>query len=209
MGVSRRRFFKGLVGGLGSLGLANVILSQQGWLRFFQVAKAHADIPPPYNTYTLKPQFQFFETMRDNAPVPARDALDLAIPQRVRDECARFVPSAPKIIEYASGSPSAARSIVRVYELSPAAAFVTRLLLMGVDVSTLSQMYASRFGVTASAAQTAINNFINRNNFFHPHTYPRQDLTLSATPNSQYANRKIWADFSVGSVYAVKAIKYP
>src|SRR3990172_3483077 len=98
MSISRRRFFKGLMGGLGSLGLANVILSKQGWLGFLQPAKAFAQ--PATQTYTLRPQFQFFETRRDNAPVPANDALDLPIPQRVRDHCARFTPIGPKIIEY-------------------------------------------------------------------------------------------------------------
>jgi hypothetical protein len=89
--------------------------------------------------------------------------------------------------------------------------FVTRLLLMGVDTNTLSEMYASRFGVTAAAALTAITGFINNNNWFQRHNYTNPGLpaTAALVPTPPPAGGTIWADFSMGSVYAVKAIKYP
>ncbi len=98
----------------------------------------------------------------------------------------------------------------QTYKLNDSAAFITRLLLMDVDTGTLSQLYSSRFGVSATEALAIINAFITG-----PPEFLVEKITLDqlsrATPQAGPPQNlePIWADFSMGSVYAVGGIRKP
>jgi hypothetical protein len=222
MSISRRKFFTGLCGSLGAVGVVNILLSRQGWLKFWEPAKAQAGVMKarvrqPQLTYTLRSRFQFFEGKPEGGfpadlPLPPSDELGDPIPpgrvNRIRNDRMMMVRMGPNIIEFDSDLPS--RRIRRVIRLSPSAAFITRLLLMGTDTGTLSEMYVSRgWAADAGAAYRAIDSFIKGYNFFQPKTdFPKQDLNFGADSVSPTPS-KIWANFSMGSAYAVSALKIP
>jgi hypothetical protein len=81
-----------------------------------------------------------------------------------------------------------------------------------VDSAFLSQIYASKFNKTPQQASQEIDTVINGTRNFPSFFQVKQPAHLSpAPPSSTRSNftRIDWADFSVGSVYAIGGIKKP
>ncbi|MDI6854637.1 MAG: twin-arginine translocation signal domain-containing protein [Deltaproteobacteria bacterium] len=220
MSTSRRNFFKRLAGGVGALSLGGIILSKRGWFGLPGPAEAFAQ---PGRYYELRSGFTFFEGYRTGPPSPSIPAFikgiyrvrpndEQGVLESIRQRVNKLPPRGravrdmgenelrPQIVDH-NASPK------QTYELSDEAAYITRLLLVDVDVNSLASMYASRYNLATEAALQAVNSFINNNPFFQvkavvgqPHQTPR-------------VNRKnfteIWADFSIGSVWVSKVSSFP
>jgi hypothetical protein len=151
--------------------------------------------------YELRPGYTFFEGKATGSGPPAGHAPGYVKAGR------RKYPIQPQVINFNDEPP-------RTYKLNDSAAFITRLLLMEVDTDLLSLMYVSRFNVPGSTpeekvrnALEIINTFITTSGFFQ--TRDVASLT-PAPPHTTPSNfEDIWADFSMGSAYAIGAIKIP
>jgi len=142
--------------------------------------------------YKLKPDLTFFEGQKIGPDPPD-------LPPELGNERNKY----PHKAQIINGSSK------QTYKLNDSAAFIARLLLMDVDIDTLSQLYFSRFGVSATEALALINAFITGPpEFFVEKTLGRlSEATPQVGPpeNHEY----IWADFSMGSLYAVGGIRKP
>ncbi len=192
MSTSRRAFFKGVVGGIGALALGDVILSQRGWGGLLGPTKAFAQ--PIY--YKLADNFIFFEGKVTDPNLDLGNA-----PHYVKQGRRRY--PIEQIIDLRDPENP------RAYNLNVSGAFITRHLLADVDIDLLSKLYASRFGGDAAGARNRIMAFIDSApNFFVVN--PNVPALPPAPPNTtQTGYEPIWADFSMGSAYAIGVTKYP
>jgi hypothetical protein len=205
MGTSRRTFFKGLVGGVGALSLGSVILSQRGWFGFVGPAEAAKIREPKY--YKLKSVYAFFEGYKIGPDPPDMFSLfkkERALYPEYR-QSVKDMPSdkyKPQIIEHGKEG-----AVKKTHILNDEAAYITRMLVMEVDVDSLASMYASRFQV--ENPMNIIKMFLDSTEFFEPD----KDITVKKQPDTP--NKKaqefdsIWADFSVGSVHMIFQLTKP
>jgi hypothetical protein len=219
MSTSRRAFFKGLIGGVGALGLGSVILSRRGWFGILGSTEAFAQ-PGPSTYFELKDNFTFFEAYKKgNAPtsIPPflreiyniqEGAEETSVLRRCNSRRDRW----PN--HNASAGPNEQKPLIidlranKKYELNDSGAYITRLLLMDVNIEFLAKLYVSRFGGTEQEALRNIRDFMTAPPDCWRSKHISQNPTAPPGKTPKEFTEKIWADFSVGSVW-VGGIKIP